>query len=72
MYDQRPDPSYGTGAITNFAKISAMPKAGGRWNLYEITAKGPRLTVVLNGVRTVEVETPSLPAGRLRFSTGRL
>jgi hypothetical protein len=40
IYDQRPDPSYGTGAIVNFAKVEPMPKAGGKWNTYEITAKG--------------------------------
>ena len=30
-------------------------KAGGRWNTYEVTAKGSRLTVKLNGVQTVDV-----------------
>jgi hypothetical protein len=33
-----------------------MPKAGGRWNTYEITAKGSQLTVVLNGTRIVDVK----------------
>jgi hypothetical protein len=54
IYDTRPDPSYGTGAIVNVAKVSPMPKAGGKWNTYEITAKGPQFTVVLNGVKTVD------------------
>jgi hypothetical protein len=31
-----------------------MPKAGGKWNTYEITAKGPTFTVTLNGTRTVD------------------
>jgi hypothetical protein len=31
-----------------------MPKAGGKWNTYEITAKGSELTVKLNGVQTVQ------------------
>jgi hypothetical protein len=26
-----------------------MPKAAGKWNVYEITARGPHLVVVLNG-----------------------
>ena len=30
IYDQRPDPLYGTGAMVDFAKVSPMPKAGGR------------------------------------------
>jgi hypothetical protein len=51
IYDHAPDPSYGTGAIVNFAKVEPMPKAGGKWNTYEITAKGSQLTVVLNGVQ---------------------
>ena len=29
-----------------------MPKLGGKWNTYEITAKGPDLTVILNGQTT--------------------
>ena len=40
IYDKRPDPSYGTGAIVNVAKVEPMPKAGGQWNVYEITARG--------------------------------
>ncbi len=55
IFDTRPDPSYGTGAIVNFAKIANMPKAGGRWNTYEITAKGSQFTVVLNGQPTVQL-----------------
>src|SRR5207247_1655474 len=56
IFDQRPDPSYGTGGIVNVAKVSPMPKAGGKWNTYEITAKGSQLTVVLNGVKTADVQ----------------
>ena len=54
IFDKRPDPTYGTGAIVDVAKVLPMPKAAGRWNTYEITAKGDRFTVVLNGVRTVD------------------
>ena len=32
IFDQRPDPTYGTGAIVKVAKVSPMPKAGGKWN----------------------------------------
>lgn len=32
IYDQRPEADGGTGAIVNFAKVSPMPKAGGKWN----------------------------------------
>jgi hypothetical protein len=71
IFDQRPDPSYGTGGIVHIAKVSPMPKAGGKWNVYEITAKGPRLTVVLNGNRTVEVEHSQFAAGPIALQWGR-
>ena len=54
IFDKRPEPIYGTGAIVNLAKVDPMPKAGGKWNVYEITAKGPTFTVVLNGQKTVD------------------
>jgi Domain of Unknown Function (DUF1080) len=54
IFDKRPDPSYGTGAIVNVAKVVPMPKAGGRWNVYEITARGSQFFVTLNGQRTVD------------------
>jgi len=60
IYDQRPDPSYGTGAIVNVAKVSPMPKAGGRWNSYDITFQGSRMVVFLNGVKTADAEDSRL------------
>jgi len=71
IFDQRPDPSYGTGAIVHIATVSPMPKAGGQWNTYEITAKGPRLTVVLNGARTVDVEHSQFASGPIALQWGR-
>jgi hypothetical protein len=53
IFDTRPDPSYATGAIVNVAKPRVPIKAGGRWNNFDITAKGPRMSVTLNGTRTV-------------------
>jgi hypothetical protein len=54
VFDTRPDPTYGTGAIVNLAKVSPMPKAGGRWNVLEIRARGDRFSVTFNGRRTVD------------------
>jgi len=72
IFDQRPDPSYGTGAIVKVAKAPVpMPKAGGQWNTYEITAKGTRLTLVLNGVKTVEVDDAKLASGPFALQWGR-
>ncbi len=56
IFDQRPDPTYGTGAITWLSPIKDMPKAGGKWNTFEITAQGPRIVVVMNGVKTAETD----------------
>jgi hypothetical protein len=49
-----------------------MPKAGGKWNTYEITAKGSQLTVVLNGVQTASVEDSKHAQGpfALQFGNG--
>lgn len=60
IYDQRPDPSYGTGAIVNVAKVSPMPKAGGHWNSYDITFQGSHMLVYLNGVKTADTEDSRL------------
>ena len=63
IFDQRPDPTYGTGAITNVGKPSVFLKAGGKWNTYDITAQGPHIIVVLNGTKTVDVQNAKLPSG---------
>jgi hypothetical protein len=70
IYDKRPDPSFGTGAIVHHAKVSPMPKAGGKWNTYEITAKGPQLVVVLNGAKTVELTHSSFTTGPIALQYG--
>lgn len=54
VFDRRPDPTYGTGAIVDIAPVSPMPKAGSRWNLIEIRARGDALTIVFNGQKTVD------------------
>lgn len=72
IYDQRPEPSYGTGAIVDFAKVSPMPKAGGKWNTFLITAKGTHLIVELNGVQTVNIQDSKFASGpfALQFGNG--
>lgn len=71
IFDKRPDPAYRTGAIVNIAKPLAMVNAGGKWNTLEITAKGPRMTVVLNGVTTVrDAEDAKFPRGPIALQYG--
>jgi hypothetical protein len=70
IYDQRPEPEGGTGAIVNFSKVSPMPKAGGKWNTYEITAKGSHLTLVLNGTKTADVQHTQFTEGPISLQFG--
>jgi len=70
IYDQRPDPTYGTGAIVDVAKPTTMLKAGGKWNTYDITAKGTKLTVVLNGTKTVDVDDSKHADGPIGLQYG--
>ena len=65
IFDQRKDPTYGTGALVHIAKVVPMPKAGGQWNTYDITVKGSRIVLVLNGVKTVDVEHGALKSGHI-------
>src|SRR5262249_34942902 len=55
IYDTRPDPSYGTGAIVYHAEVNPMPKAGGKWSTMEITAKGRDLSITFDGKQTASV-----------------
>jgi len=71
IWDARPEPSYGTGAIVNLAKVDPMPKAAGKWNVYEITAKGSTFTVVLNGQTTVDgAQDAKFASGRIALQHG--
>lgn len=53
VFDARPDPSYGTGAIVDTAKATNVVKAANKWTLMEITAKGDELSFKLDGTTTV-------------------
>ena len=70
VYDKRPDPTYRTGAIVHFAKPLATIDAAGKWNTYEISARGPKLTVVLNGTRTAELEDKTFARGPIALQYG--
>ena len=70
IFDQRKDPTYGTGGIVNFAEVNPMPKAGGKWNTYEITAKGRQITVVLNGQKTADFNNGLFAEGEITLQYG--
>ena len=71
IFDKRPDPAYRTGAIVNVAKPLTMVNAGGKWNTLEITARGPKMTVALNGVTTVrDAEDAKFARGPIALQYG--
>lgn len=74
IWDTRPDPTYGTAAIVNFASVPVpiAYKAGGKWNTFEIYAKGSELTVKFNGVVTVSLQDRKYASGpfSLQFGNG--
>lgn len=74
IFDQRPDPTYRTGAIVNVAAPKVMIETGDRWNRYEISAHGDHLIVKLNGQTTVDAVDNSLAAGpfALQYGAGRV
>ena len=75
VFDQRPDPKYRTGGIVNIAEPLTKVDAGGKWNTLQITARGPRMTVVLNGVTTVkEAQDAKFARGpiALQFGVGTI
>jgi len=72
IWDKNPNPAYSTGSLVNVAVVNPIYKVGGRWNTYEIYAKGSQITVKLNGVVTVSTQDGRFPEGRigLQFNQG--
>jgi hypothetical protein len=72
VFDKRPDQSGRSGAIVHISKPSSIIDTGGKWNTYELTARGPRLIVKLNGVQTVDVEDKKFAKGpiALQYAAG--
>ena len=70
IYDTRPDQTYRTGGIVHIAAPASVINAGGQWNTYEITARGPRLQVTLNGEEIVDVEDTQFASGPIALQYG--
>lgn len=69
------NPNYPTASMVNLAKApERFSKFAGQWNAFYITAKGPRLTVVMNGEKAVELDNNVFPAGPigLQYNSGTL
>ena len=72
IWDIRPEPKYGTGAIVDVAAVPVpiVNKAGGKWNTYEISARGSQLTVKLNGVQTASAQDAKHASGPFALQMG--
>jgi hypothetical protein len=72
IWDIRPDPKYGTGGIVNFVAVPVPPVhlAGGRWNTYEIEARGAQVKVTFNGTVTATMNDGKFPAGPFALQYG--
>jgi 3-keto-disaccharide hydrolase len=71
IFDKRPDPIYGTGAIVGVAKVDPMPKA--RPAASGTPSRSPRRARISSSCSTVRrpstCRTPNTPAVRSRCST---
>jgi hypothetical protein len=73
IFDKRPGQEYSTGAIVNIAKVPLpAPKVAGKWTTYDIKVQGTKLTVLLNGVKTVEANDDKHKSGpiALQYAPG--
>lgn len=72
IYDQRPDLSFGTGGIVHIGPVAEpYPKAGGKWNTYEITLNNEQLSVTLNGQQTVNITDTQFTTGPIGLQWAR-
>ena len=72
IFDTRPDQTYATGAIVKVAAVAQpAPKAGGKWNTYEVTMRGDHLVVMLNGQKTIDVRNAKFASGPIALQWGR-
>ena len=64
IWDAHPNQDFRTGAIVTraFPPLAKVDTAG-KWNRFEIRAVGGKISVLLNGVKTAELEDDSLDKG---------
>jgi hypothetical protein len=61
---------YATGAIALFAKVDPVPKAGGKWSTFDITARGKHFLVKMDGKKTVELDDDTYASGPIALQYG--
>ena len=70
IFDKRPDQTYRTGGIVDVAKPMAMVNTGGKWNTIDITARGTKLIVLINGMKMVDVDDKKHARGPIALQYG--
>jgi hypothetical protein len=69
--DQSKNIGYGTGAIVGVAKVEhGKFLAGNRWNVFDITARGSHIVVVLNGQTTLDIKDDKWSQGPISLQGG--
>jgi len=66
------DPSKGdgTGAITGLSWLDRSTRADGRWNTFEISVRGPQMSVTMNGKKTAEAKDSTYTEGVIALQYG--
>ena len=72
IWDIRPEPKFGTGAIVDVSQVKTpiTNLAGGKWNVMEIRANGPEIIVKLNGVETTRANDARFSEGPIALQFG--
>lgn len=71
IFDTRPDQTYRSGGLVNFAAPSRVIDTEGQWNTYDITLDGDHIVVVLNGVTTVDTRDSTYDSGPISLQYGQ-
>lgn len=70
IWDGRPEQDFATGGVVNVAKVMTPVKTAGQWSTIVITARGPKMTVTVNGTKTAEGEHTQFATGPLTLQFG--
>ena len=69
--DLEQSPAMATASLMPPAKASPSFKAANKWSTFLITAKGPRMTVTMDGVQAVDVNDTAFTSGPIALSVQR-
>ena len=66
------NPPFPTASLVNVTKAAPTFKAGGKWNTFDISVKGPRMIIKMNGEQAVDVNNSVFPTGPigLQYNAG--